>query len=281
MRASLDARLVATANQLGIDPGRLRRRLVFQRILRRIGPVENWVLKGGYLLETRLDTGFRTTRDLDFVTDLAADGHALTNELTHVLAADPDGDYFTFKVAKPRPHRDDAAGRGGWKVSVEARLDNRTFDRVRIDVMDRLDETVSGREVLAISPPLADLGLLSATVQSVDIAQHAAEKLHALSRVYSGDRVSTRTKDLVDLALMLEAGLLPDVRLAERLHTVFAYRDHQPPPGILPNPPARWSTDFHALAAGTPVSGLTTEQAFEMVSTMYADTIREDGDSPA
>ncbi|MGV0741456.1 nucleotidyl transferase AbiEii/AbiGii toxin family protein [Mycolicibacterium sp. XJ870] len=280
MRASLDARLIATAAALRIDPGRLRRRLVFQRILRRIGSAENWVLKGGYLLETRLSHGFRATRDLDFVSDLAADSAALTRELERALGSDADGDYFTFRVGRAKPLTDDSAGRGGWKVSIEALLDNRTFDRVRIDVMDRLEETFGGREVLAIAAPVDGLGLADADVQSIDIAQHAAEKLHSLTKIYSGVRVSTRAKDLVDLALMLDAGLLPDRRLSERLVTVFASRDSRPPPDNLQTPPASWSSDFTTVAAGTPVSGMTMQQAFASVTEMYALAIHSDGEDP-
>ncbi len=36
------------------------------------------------------------------------------------------------------------------------------------------------------------------TVRAVDLNQHAAEKLHALTRQY-GDRPNTRVKDLVDV----------------------------------------------------------------------------------
>jgi Nucleotidyl transferase AbiEii toxin, Type IV TA system len=276
MRASLDARLTASATALGIDAGRLRRRLVFQRILRRIGTADNWVLKGGYLLETRLRQGFRTTRDLDLVTNLASSAEALTGELDQLLSADPDHDFFRFRITRTRPLADDTAGRGGWKLSVDAVLDDRPFDMVRLDVMQRFEETTGGREMIAIPPPIGGLGLAVADVQSVDLAQHAAEKLHALTKMYVGDRVSTRVKDLVDLALMLDAGFLPDPRLRVRVAAVFASRDRRPPPPNLPRPPARWSADFATLVTGTAAADTTLAQAFETVSAMYVDAVHAD-----
>lgn len=276
MRASLDARLMSAATDLGIDPGRLRRRLVFQRILRRIGAVDNWVLKGGFLLETRLRQGFRSTRDLDLVTDLAHDAETLTRELERLVSVDPDDDFFTFRITGTRPLADDIAGRRGWKISVDAILDGRPFDRVRLDVMERFEETAGGREMIAVSPPIGELGLSVADVQAVDLAQHAAEKLHALTRLYVGDRVSTRVKDLVDLTLMLEAGFLPDSRLHRRLVAVFASRAGGTPPLGLPTPPARWTSDFATLVTGTAAAGTTLEHAFAAVSAMYNDATQVD-----
>lgn len=280
MRASLDARLMSAATDLGIDPGRLRRRLVFQRILRRIGAVDNWVLKGGFLLETRLGQGFRSTRDLDLVTDLAHDAETLTRELERLVSVDRDDDFFTFRITGTRPLADDIAGRRGWKISVDAILDGRPFDRVRLDVMERFEETAGGREMIAVSPPIGGLGLSVADVQAVDLAQHAAEKLHALTRMYVGDRVSTRVKDLVDLTLMIEAGFLPDSRLHHRLLAVFASRDETTPPLDLPTPPARWTSDFATLVTGTAAAGTTLEHAFAAVSAMYNDATQVDERDP-
>lgn len=280
MRASLDARLNSTADAMGIDAGRLRRRLVFQRILRRIGPDDNWVLKGGYLLETRLSQGFRTTRDLDLASSLGGDPRVLSAELARVLADDPDGDYFVFRIGAAKPLTADSAGRAGWKMSVEALLDHRVFDRVRIDVMDRLQETVGGCESLRIPPPITGLEFDDAEVQSVDVAQHAAEKLHAMSRLYAGDRVSTRVKDLVDLTLMVDAGLLPDPRLAARLRTVFSARDGISPPPVLPAPPASWTTDFSTLSNATSAADTTLQRAFEVVSLIYTRAVDRIGKGP-
>lgn len=71
MRAALESRINAQAASDGVDPARVRRRLVFQRLTRRLAVDEGWVLKGAYLLETRLGRAARATRDLDLATPLA------------------------------------------------------------------------------------------------------------------------------------------------------------------------------------------------------------------
>jgi hypothetical protein len=57
-RQALETRLMTQAQATGIDLGRLRRQVAFERILARLaeGPAGNppWVLKGGFALEHRL-----------------------------------------------------------------------------------------------------------------------------------------------------------------------------------------------------------------------------------
>jgi hypothetical protein len=82
----------------------------------------------------------------------------------------------------------------------------------------------------------------------VDVAQHAAEKFHAMARTDAGDRPSS-VKDLVDVVLLVEAGLLPHPDLPGRLQTVWQVRDAVPPPAQLPAFPAAWLGDYAAMAA--------------------------------
>ena len=84
---------------------------------------------------------------------------------------------------------------------------------------------------------------------AVDVAQHAAEKFHAIARTYAGGRPSSRVKDLVDVVLLAEAGLLPHPDLPNRLQTVWQVRDSMPPPEQLPEFPAAWHGDYAAMAA--------------------------------
>ncbi len=81
MRAALEARLVNQAQSQGVDAGRLRRRLVFQRVLRRLAADDRWILKGGFLLEARLSDRARTTRDLDLASVHASDLDAVRDAL--------------------------------------------------------------------------------------------------------------------------------------------------------------------------------------------------------
>lgn len=277
MRASLDARIVSQAGKSGLTPGRLRRRLVFHRVLRRLAAApdaDQWILKGGFLLETRLPTGARSTRDLDLVS-AENDPDVVRALLDGALSADPDGDFFTFVTTRRKPLRADGIARTGSRFSVTAMLADRTFDDVCIDIAARAAETVDGTSPLEIPCPLIGPPLAAARVTAVDIAQHAAEKFHAMSRVYAGQRTSTRVKDLVDVVLMVEAGLLPDPALMQRLLTVFRARDEAPPPADLAEPPRAWATEYRTLTAELRPAAADVEAGFAVARQLYREALAD------
>lgn len=273
MRAALESRIVGQARDMTIEPGRLRRRFVFQRVLRRLSEDPGWVLKGGYLLESRLAGGARTTRDLDLANAGSGEEAEFRRALERPLAPDPDGDFLEFAVARAIPLRTDLSGRGGWRFGLTATLAGRTFDRVRLDVAERVAEVAGGTEILEIASPVRGVGLAPARVTAVDVAQHAAEKFHALCRLYAGGRPSTRVKDLVDLVLLAEAGLLPDARLGTRLRSVFAVRDGTDPPKHLPDPPAAWDSDYPVMIAGLEVACANVASAMVTARQLYRDAL--------
>lgn len=65
LRRALETRLKQESERT--DLGRLRRRVVFERIAVRLGAdsAQGWVLKGGAVLEFRLADRARATKDLD------------------------------------------------------------------------------------------------------------------------------------------------------------------------------------------------------------------------
>lgn len=67
LRTALEQRLLNRSRATGVALDRLRRRVLFERILARIQAAEpgKWVLKGGMALEVRLDTEARVTKDID------------------------------------------------------------------------------------------------------------------------------------------------------------------------------------------------------------------------
>lgn len=269
LRASLDARILNES--AGSDSYPLRRRLAYQRILRRLGddPDGGWVLKGGYLLEARLFSRSRATKDLDLAMREVEDGADMSSVLRVALARDPDNDHFDFTIATPTPLAMDGRGSRGWRVSVDALLDGRSFARLRIDVVELLDELAGAVELVTVPVPVPAAGLADAHIPAVDIAQHAAEKFHALSRVFPDGRVNTRVKDLVDIVLMAEAGLLPHAALPARIHSVFRFRDDSEPPPDLPDPPASWRRDYELLAARTEVEHVDLEGAVALASALF------------
>lgn len=104
-RQAIEARLNQRAREESIDINRLRRALVFDRILVRLesGAPGAWVVKGGMALEWQLKNRARGTRDLDLV--MRGDpvpGGILRDRLTELLAEDPQRDLLEGRCRPPR-----------------------------------------------------------------------------------------------------------------------------------------------------------------------------------
>jgi len=192
-------------------------------------------LKGGAALEFRLRDRARATKDLDLaVTDGGVDGSSIRELLIDALAEDHDGDWFTFRVGQPAALAADMSGRGAWRFSVDAWLAGKTFAFVRLDVAARGDE-LAATERLRLPGSLQFAGIPPRWIEAVERRQHFAEKLHALTRDY-GERPNTRVKDLVDLVLLIEDGLVADAALVNVVRHVFVVRGTHPFPNVIPDP---------------------------------------------
>lgn len=89
------------------------------------------------------------------------------------------------------------------------------------------------------------------TIATIPLERHIAEKLHAYSQVYARGRTSTRTKDLVDLALLAELSTLDACALRTAIDQTFYQRALHPIPTRLPSPPDSWRRPFRELADAT------------------------------
>jgi predicted nucleotidyltransferase component of viral defense system len=272
-RSSLEARLRNLSEATGVDVGRLRRHLVFQRMLARLAQDERWVLKGGFALELRFSLASRATKDLDLVVLGEIDGRELQDLFDEALDQDVDADQFTFGVSAPKLLSSDEAGNPGWRLSVVARLAGREFAQVAVDVVARPNEIAGAVSTLSVEPLIAGIDLEVVRMPAVDLAQQAAEKFHALARRYAGDRPSSRVKDLVDLALLAESGLVAAQPLGVRLRHVYAVRDGSLPPSVLPDPPAAWLVTYAALARDLDLGSADVESAMTLVSCLYAEAL--------
>lgn len=132
-RAALEARLAARSRDTGVDLNRLRRRVVFERVLARLerGDPGRWILKGGMALEIRWQDRARATRDLDLAVrhDIGT-GNDVRSALAKPLSEDPSHDRFRFTVGEVRDLQADEAGRPGWKIAVDCGLAGRQFAAV-------------------------------------------------------------------------------------------------------------------------------------------------------
>lgn len=261
LRAALGQRLLRQANETNTDIARLRRRVVFERLLVRFAHADavRWVLKGGAAVEVRLTDRARATKDLDMaLADMAADENQVKAVLVDGLMSDPQGDLFEFRLGRFRTMSIDGALGPGWRASVECQLDGRTFDHVVIDIVVRPSE-VERLEPIRLPGTLSFASLPTVEILAVDLNQHFAEKLHAMVRVYD-DRPSSRVKDLADVILFIDTGLEPSLELAEAVAEVFAARGAIPP-GSIPDPPASWRPRYAELADDLQLSSQDVDAA--------------------
>ncbi|MFI1462893.1 nucleotidyl transferase AbiEii/AbiGii toxin family protein [Nocardia carnea] len=274
LRQALEIRLKREADEQSTDLGRLRRRVVFDRLAVRlaIDPENTWILKGGAALEFRLYPRARATKDIDLA--LAAgqvDGYTVRDLLIDAMADDVDQDWFSFQVSQPTALRADAGGREAWRFSLNAFLGGKSFAGVRLDVADRHAE-LAATEQLELPGMLQFAGIPPRVIEAVDRNQHFAEKLHALTKDY-GDRPNTRVKDLVDLVLLIEAGLQPGAVLVAVVQHVFGIRQtHQLPPR-LPDPPPLWRDQYPVAEAGLTDTGPDLAAAIKVVRTFWTAAV--------
>jgi hypothetical protein len=194
----------------------------------------------------------RTTKDIDLTlhdgTRLAKNPDERGKQVRVMLqdaASIQLNDYFEFLVGEPREELD-GAPEGGSRYPVEARMDGRVFARFHVDigigdeVMEPLD-VVEGRDWLdfgGITPP---------SFPAISREQQFAEKLHAYSLPREA-RANTRTKDLIDMLLLIRHGKLDNPRLATAIKATFEKRATHPMPWKLELPPTEWEPVFQALA---------------------------------
>ena len=275
LRQALDDRLRNEAENRRVDIQRLRRRAVFERMLVRLERVAagRWVLKGGMALELRLGDRARATKDLDLVVrETSREAAEVRDLLIEALAKDPDGDGFEFRVGEATALDVDQAGRPGWRFPIEADLAGRLFARVRTDVVARSEE-INATERLRLPGLLAFAGIEVGDVEAVDRAQHFAEKLHALTRTYRGDRPSTRVKDLPDLILLIDDGLEPGAEVLEATERVFDSRATHALPAELPDPPTAWEPAYALLAEELDISAASLGEAMSLLRSFWTRAV--------
>jgi len=276
-KASLEARIRTIAAERGIPINTLRLKLVIERLLARLFARANqpWVLKGGYAMELRYRPRARTTRDIDLTcaTDGSIDLQARLRIVREQLqaAAEIDlGDYLTFRIEEAQTELA-GAPLGGARFPCEALLAGKTYGHFHIDVGFG-DDVGAAPEVLPGDDLLAFAGIPPAQALAIPKPQQFAEKIHAYTRPWA-DRVNTRTKDLVDLVLLIEtAGVQPaEVRAAVR--TTFERRNTHPVPFELPDPPAAWADEFTALAAEAQLRATTLAAAIGVLRGFWQQVI--------
>ena len=270
-RQAIERRLKTAAEERNVPLNTLRLKFVIERLLARLfaRPNPPWLLKGGYAMELRYRPHARTTKDINL--SVAADEHTadLKSRLERIrdelqTAADVDlGDYLTFRIATPRTELL-GAPQGGARFPVEAVMAGRVFGSFHIDVgigdaLHGVPELLRGENLLAF----ADIA--PAQALAIPKAQQFAEKIHAYTYPWTG-RQNTRTRDLVDLLLLLERQPPDSKDIRASLAATFTARGTHPVPEILQEPPAQWTAEYAAMATEVQLAADNLDEAFERLS---------------
>lgn len=270
LRAALDQRLRNKSQESGISVERLRRRVMYERIVVRLDLAEPgmWVVKGGLALDVRLGSRARASMDLDLgLREDAIEGDRLRDRMIEALETDPDDDWFTFVVGRAEQLQADQGGRATWRYSVQSDLAGRQFGSLKLDVAPRVEE-LEPTERVALRNELVFAGVRSRAVELIDINRHAAEKLHALTRTYR-NRPSTRVRDLVDLVLLLENEYLDDDGCRVAIRTTFEQRGTHEPPSDLSEPPHAWTDTYLSLVTALDVEADSLPKALDLVRSWW------------
>ena len=271
LRMALERRLLTRSQATGLALDRLRRRVVFERVVARLHSAEpgRWVLKGGMALEVRLADRARLTKDLDLgLRDEVAEGEALRERLVELLAVELDGDRFAFRPGPPATAR----GRRRARHLADEDLGPARGASLRRPAARRLAASPRTDADRAVTLPnsLAFAGVASRIVEIIDVHRHGAEKLHGMLRVV-GDRENTRVRDLVDLVILLEHKLLDAARLATAARQVWAERDDTAPPSVLPPFPQGWPERYERLASEHGLHTTSIAAASALLATLWAE----------
>lgn len=272
LRRALEHRLLTQSTETRISLERLRRRVLFERVVARLQAAEpgSWVLKGGMALEVRLRDEARLTKDIDLGFRGDVEGaEELQERLVEAFVADPDGDRFVLSAGSPVQLGADGGGHLTWRVKVVASLGGKFFGGIQLDVSPRVHELLATDHVM-LPNSLEFAGIPAPVVEIIDVNRHAAEKFHAMLRDF-GDRENSRVRDLVDLVILTEHDLLKPEALASDIRQVWAERDGLTPPPALSSLPKSWSDRYQRSAADNSLDTQSFPAAVAVVERLWTE----------
>ena len=208
---------------------------------------------------------FKTSLDARMRTRATERGVPL--QTLQLKAADTDlGDFLTFRIGEPKGEFTNAPN-GGGRFPCEAVLLGKTYAKFHLDVGIG-DAVVGEPERLTGDDLLEFAGIDPAVALAIPKAQQFAEKIHAYTFPWSG-RLNTRTKDLVDLVLLIEREPPYHAHIRSALVATFSTRATHPLPRTLSEPPAHWKTDFPAMAGEAGLSTSDYLEAFDVLDAFW------------
>jgi hypothetical protein len=275
-RTALEQRLQTIAKEKQIPLIRLRKLVVFDRLMARLLVVapSRWILKGAVALNYRTGVKFRTTKDLDIGRQDSEE--AATEDFLAVQSLDL-GDYFTFAIElsnELNPNKEDAAVR----YHVTAMIGGRPFDDVTVDV--GFGDPINEDPDMLLGPDLLDFAdIIPSEVPALPLEQHIAEKVHAYTRKYGEENQNSRVKDLIDLVMISSLFGFKAGRLRKALSKTFNIRATHELPVDLPAPPALWDIPYRKMADEVGLDEQMDEgykQASAFLDPILSGTVAED-----
>lgn len=267
-RASLLARMIVEARRAGVPVRRIQLVVAIDRFLARLldaVPPGSWVVKGGYANQLRRPDEARFTEDLDLRIE------AKIEEATGLLAAgfaiDLGDDFGYEAAAAPAPLQGPPGG--GLRFVVVVRVAGSILVRFKVDV-SAADVIVGDLETHLSDPVVGRLGFTRARYPVYPIAQHVAEKLHAVT--LPRDAENTRARDLVDLAWFAQTFSFRSDALIDACVATFEHRATHAWPPAVPVPPTGWRKPYERWRAELDLSDATPEDAIASV-TAFLDPV--------
>ena len=112
-------------------------------------------------------------------------------------------------------------------------------------------------------------GIESTQVEVVNLQRHVAEKFHGMLKVFD-DRINTRARDLVDVVLLAERGLIHPAVAADVVRAVWVERGDRLP-AVLPQLPATWHARYEHLASDLDLDARTLPEAIAVATTLWSE----------
>jgi hypothetical protein len=247
-KQALEQRL-RSASVTGMDFGRRRQLLVFDRFLARLGKVagDAVTLKGGLVLELRLERA-RTTKDVDLrMMGSPADVLELLQDAGRLDL----GDHMRFEIQPDDEHpeiQNEGMRYEGYRYRADCRLAGMIYGRpFGVDVAFG-DPLIGEPDVITAEDTLGFAGIAPPAIRLYPVVSHIAEKLHALTMPRL--RPNSRVRDLPDIALLATTGPIDAAALRRAIEMTFAFRGTHPVPTSIPPAPGFWDAPYAAMATG-------------------------------
>ena len=172
-------------------------------------------------------------------------------------------DHFIYQIGQPQSDIENAPY-GGSRHNVSVVIDSRPFVEFHLDVggdfLIDLIEKVPGINWLEFC------GIVAPIIPTISVEQQFAEKIH--SYTLPREQINTRTKDLVDLILLLNQKDRSLESFYRSLQRVFRARNTHSLPKVLLEPPVSWHRPFAVMAVECGISP-NLKDGFTGVSEFY------------